>query len=80
MSIVPGSDLIRNKEMCVTGSHASVPRRHRVGLDILAAGVIDAKALIARTFPLDGMGSAFDVTQEHVGMKVVVQPQQRWME
>jgi len=80
VSIVPGSDLIRNKEMCVTSSRGSVPGQYRRTLDLLAAGVIDAKGFITRTCPLDDIRSAFDVTQEHVGMKVVVQPQQRWME
>ena len=68
------SNLVHYRELLLTGSHGSVPRQHRLALDLLAAGVIDATAYITHTYPLDEIHSAFGVAERHLGMKVIVHP------
>ena len=69
------SNLIHYKELFLTGSHGSVPRQHRLALDVLAAGVIDAKQYITHIYPLSQIEKAFDAAEGHAGMKVIVRPQ-----
>lgn len=69
------SNLIHYKELMLTGSHGSVPRQHRLALDVLARGVIDGQALISHRYPLDQIEQAFAMAEGHQGLKVVVQPQ-----
>ena len=69
------SNLIHYKELVLTGSHGSVPRQHRLALDILAAGLIDPDGYITHTFPLSEIAAAFRAAESHVGLKVVVHPQ-----
>lgn len=68
------TNLIHYKELLVTGSHGSVPRQHRIALDLLARRVIDGKALITHRFPLDEIETAFATAEGHSGLKVVVSP------
>jgi L-iditol 2-dehydrogenase len=68
------TNLVHYKELLLTGSHGSVPRQHRLALDLLAAGVIQAKDYITHAFPLDEIKAAFAAAEGHVGMKVVVHP------
>ena len=69
------SNLVHYKELMVTGSHGSVPRQHRLALELLAAGVIQGKEYISHTFPLERIGEALAVAEGHAGMKVIVHPQ-----
>ena len=69
------TNLIHYRELVLTGSHGSVPRQHRLALDLLAAGVINAGAYITHTFPLGEVLAAFAAAEDHVGMKVIVHPQ-----
>ena len=69
------SNLIHYRELLLTGSHGSVPRQHRIALDLLASGVIDGAALITHTYPLDAITDAFAMAESHAGLKVVVHPQ-----
>ncbi len=68
------SNAIHYRELRLTGSHGSVPRHHRLALDLLARRVIDGRALITHTFPLEEIGAAFAAGESHAGMKVVVHP------
>ena len=68
------TNLVHYKELLLTGSHGSVPRQHRLALDLLAAGVIRAKDYITHSFSLDQIGAAIAAAEGHVGMKVVVHP------
>jgi L-iditol 2-dehydrogenase len=70
------SNLVHYKELRITGSHGSVPRQHRLALDLLAAGTIDGASFITHTFPLDEIVAAFEAAEGHEGMKVVVHPHQ----
>ena len=68
------SNLVHYKELCITGSHGSVPRQHRLALEMLASGTIPGKEFITHTFPLDEIQTAFKVAEGHSGMKVVIHP------
>jgi L-iditol 2-dehydrogenase len=68
------TNLIHYRELLLTGSHGSVPRQHRIALELLARGVIDGKALITHRFPLDEIETAFATAEGHSGLKVVVSP------
>jgi L-iditol 2-dehydrogenase len=70
------SNLVHYKELLVTGSHGSVPRQHRLALDVLAAGVINARDYITHTMPLGRIAEAFRAAEGHDGLKVVVHPQE----
>ena len=70
------SNLVHYKELLITGSHGSVPRQHRLALDLLAAKTIEASGFITHTFPLDEIAAAFAAAEGHLGMKVVVHPHQ----
>jgi L-iditol 2-dehydrogenase len=70
------SNLVHYKELMITGSHGSVPRHHRLALDVLTAGVIDADDYITHRFPLSDILDAFAAAEAHDGMKVIVHPQE----
>lgn len=68
------SNLIHYKELRLTGSHGSVPRQHRLALDLLATGVVRAEELITHRFGLGEIHAAFAAAEGHAGLKVVVHP------
>lgn len=68
------SNLIHYKECFVLGSHGSVPRQHKIALDLLSRGVIKGKDFITHHFSLDEIKEAFKVSEEHQGLKVIVNP------
>jgi len=70
------SNLVHYKELMITGSHGSVPRHHRLALQVLEAGIIDADAYITHRFPLSRILDAFAAAEAHDGMKVIVHPQE----
>jgi len=69
------SNLVHYKELCLTGSHGSVPRQHRLALELISAGVIQASEYITHRFSLEQIDQAFRAAEGHDGMKVVVHPQ-----
>jgi len=73
-SIALESNLVHYKELLITGSHGSVPRQHRLALEVLATGAIKASGYITHTFSLDQIEEAFAAAEAHQGMKVVVHP------
>jgi L-iditol 2-dehydrogenase len=75
-SIEMSSNLIHYRELTLTGSHGSVPRQHRIALELLARGLIDGGTLITSRFPLDQIETAFAAAEGHQGLKVVVHPQE----
>jgi L-iditol 2-dehydrogenase len=74
-SIEMASNLIHYKELMLTGSHGSVPRQHRIALELLSRGIIDGASLITSSYPLDEIETAFAAAEGHQGLKVVVHPQ-----
>jgi len=68
------SNLIHYKECFVLGSHGSVPRQHKLALNLLAEGRIKGKDFITHHFALDDIKEAFEVAEGHRGLKVIVNP------
>lgn len=69
------SNLIHYKELTLTGSHGSVPRQHRLALELISSGVMRARDYITHRFSLDEIDEAFKAAEGRAGMKVVVHPQ-----
>jgi len=68
------SNIIHYKECTILGSHGSTPRHHKMAVDLLANGYIDAKKYISETFSLDDITSAFAYTESKKGLKAVIVP------
>jgi len=68
------SNLIHYKECFVLGSHGSVPRHHKIALDLLSRGAVKGKDFITHHFSLDKIKEAFKVAEGHQGLKVIVNP------
>jgi L-iditol 2-dehydrogenase len=68
------SNVIHYRECYIHGSHGSVPRQHRVALDLLARGRVKTEGLITHRFPLERTAEAFAAQEQRRGLKVVVQP------
>ena len=65
---------IYNDEITVLGSMA-VLHSYGPALDLMAAGAIDAKAMLTHDFPLDGFAEALANVREGRGVKSQVLPQ-----
>ncbi len=68
------SNLIHYKEAFITGSHGSVPRQHRIALDLIVAGFVPVQKAITHRFGLNDIAEAFVTAEKRQGMKVVVTP------
>jgi L-iditol 2-dehydrogenase len=68
------ANLVHYRELFVMGAYGSKPRHNRMALDLLAAGRINAAALIGLLIPLDRVCDGFDAVVEGKVLKVVVQP------
>jgi len=68
------SNIIHYKEAFILGSHGSVPRHHKMALDLIAKGMLRAKDFISHRFPLDRIMDAFSAVENREGMKVIVNP------
>lgn len=68
------TNIIHYKECYLFGSHGSTPRHHRMALEILASGRIQARKFISHNFGLDQIMDAFNTVESRQGMKVVVNP------
>ncbi len=68
------SNLLHYKEAYLFGSHGSTPRHHRMALELLSSGRIQAKKYISHNFSLDQIMEAFTTVESRKGMKVIVNP------
>jgi L-iditol 2-dehydrogenase len=68
------SNLIHYKECFVMGSHGSLPRHHRVAVDLIARGAVSAKKYLSAMFPLEKTAEAFAYHESRAGLKVIVAP------
>ena len=68
------SNLIHYKECFVMGSHGSLPRHHRLAVDLIARGAVRARQYISAVFPLDRTAEAFAYHESRAGLKVIVAP------
>jgi L-iditol 2-dehydrogenase len=68
------SNLIHYKECFVMGSHGSLPRHHRVAVDLIAQGAVKAARYISALYPLEKTADAFAYHESRNGLKVIVAP------
>lgn len=68
------SNEIHYKQTFITGSHGSVPRQHRLALEMISSGQIDMESLITHTYSLDDIKKAFAAAENKEGFKVIVKP------
>jgi L-iditol 2-dehydrogenase len=69
------SNLIHYKECFVMGSHGSLPRHHRLAVDLIARGAVQAKSYLSALYPLEKITEAFAFHESRKGLKVIVAPQ-----
>lgn len=67
------SNIIHYKEIYVHGSHGSVPRHHKLALDLIGSQKIKIKNYISHRFPLEKIRDAFAAAESKEGLKVVVE-------
>ncbi|MCL1854346.1 MAG: zinc-binding dehydrogenase, partial [Clostridia bacterium] len=68
------TNIIHYKELTMLGAHGSLPRHHRMALDLIASRKLDIKAFMSHRYPLDEIRQAFAAAESHAGMRVVVHP------
>jgi L-iditol 2-dehydrogenase len=68
------SNLIHYKECFVMGSHGSLPRHHRLAVELIAKGAVRAKNYISALFPLEKTAEAFAWHESRAGLKVLIAP------
>jgi L-iditol 2-dehydrogenase len=73
-SIELDTNIIHYKELIVMGAHGAMPRHHRKALELIAARRPDIRPYISEHFALDDIRKAFELTESHNAMRVVVNP------
>jgi L-iditol 2-dehydrogenase len=68
------SNLIHYKECFVMGSHGSLPRHHRIAVDMIARHDVHAAWYLSKRFPLVRIAEALAYHESRRGLKVVVTP------
>jgi L-iditol 2-dehydrogenase len=68
------TNIIHYKELIVSGAHGSVPRHHRLAVELIASGKLDMKPFISHRFSLDEVNEAFRVAESKEGLRVIVKP------
>lgn len=68
------TNLIHYKEILVTGSHGSLPRHHRLALDLIGGKRINVADLITHTYALEDYAQAFAVADSKQGGRVIITP------
>jgi len=68
------SNLIHYKECFIMGTHGSLPRHHRIAVDMIANGSVRAKDYISRIFPLAQIEEALAFHDSGKGLKTIVKP------
>ncbi|MBI3991525.1 MAG: alcohol dehydrogenase catalytic domain-containing protein [Candidatus Omnitrophica bacterium] len=68
------SNTIHYKECFVTGSHGSVPRQHRIAVNMITSGEVRVKELITHTFPFEDIKTGIETFTSKEAMKVIIKP------
>ena len=68
------TNIIHYKELIVSGAHGSVPRHHRLAVELIASKKLDMNPFISHSFSLDEIGEAFRVAESKEGLRVIVKP------
>jgi L-iditol 2-dehydrogenase len=67
-------NVIHYKEINFTGSSASTPEIHAEVLNFLATGQMDVTKLISGILPMDDWQQAFEMKNNYLGIKVLIDP------
>jgi L-iditol 2-dehydrogenase len=70
------TNIIHYKELMVMGAHGAMPRHHRKAIELIEARRPDIRPYISEHFALDDIRKAFELTESHSAMRVVVNPWQ----
>ena len=68
------TNIIHYKELLVSGAHGSVPRHHRLAVELIASKKLDMNPFISHSFSLDEIGEAFRIAESKEGLRVIVKP------
>ncbi|MDR1496341.1 MAG: alcohol dehydrogenase catalytic domain-containing protein [Clostridiales Family XIII bacterium] len=68
------TNIIHYKELTMMGAHGAMPRHHRQAVELIAARRPDMRPYISDRFALDDIRAAFELTESHSAMRVVVHP------
>ena len=68
------SNIIHYKECFVMGSHGSLPRHHKIAVDMLANRSVTGEKYISKLFPLSASEEAFAYHESHQGLKTIIKP------
>jgi len=68
------TNLIHYKELLVSGAHGSVPRHHKMAIDLIASGKINIGKFISHRLPLSEAAEAFRIAESKEGLRVLVKP------
>ncbi|GHU62409.1 alcohol dehydrogenase [Clostridia bacterium] len=68
------TNLIHYKELIVSGAHGSVPRHHRLAIELISSGKLDIQSFISHRFSLDEVNEAFRIAESKEGLRVIVKP------
>ena len=68
------TNLIHYKELDISGAHGSLPRHHRMAVELIRCGAISVKPFVTKRFPLDQIQEAFDTASARSCMRVIVEP------
>lgn len=71
-SITIDPNVIHYKEIRFTGASASTPEYQREILSLMASETIDVKPLITDVIPLDSWRTAFEMKENHKGLKSIL--------
>ncbi|GAF81250.1 unnamed protein product [marine sediment metagenome] len=67
-------NIIHYKECSVSGAQGSAPRHNKLALDLIAKGIIRTDKLITHRLPLTEYLKGIAITEQGVGMKVMILP------
>ncbi len=74
-AVVPlDTNLIHYKEITVIGTHGSAPRHVTLAVELQANGAMDLSKYVDRTFSLEQINEALDVSKGNGRLKVVITP------
>jgi L-iditol 2-dehydrogenase len=68
------SNIIHYREAFVMGSHGSLPKHHKMAVDLISQSRINAANYISREFPLEEIADALGYHESRQGLKVVIRP------
>jgi L-iditol 2-dehydrogenase len=68
------SNRIHYGEIEVVGAFSYHPTYHELALDVIGRKLVPTDLIVSHTFPLEGIGEAFETAAGRTGLKVMVSP------